>query len=166
MTVPTLSDPSLAQPGKHVMSVCVQFTPRQLSGGRSWTAARPELLSNVMRTLDRYAPGIESPGGTRPGAHADGFRGDLRADRAVTSIMANCRSTSSSRCDRFSDGRVIGRRYRAVPLRRRHTSWRWDHRRVWPKRRAFDSRRPEVIDITGLSPFRRPQMRSPRLSPV
>jgi len=60
MTVPTLSDPSLALPGKHVLSVCVQFTPRHLSGGRSWTAARPELLSNVMHTLDRFAPGIGS----------------------------------------------------------------------------------------------------------
>jgi phytoene dehydrogenase-like protein len=44
---------------KHVVSVCVQFTPRQLSGGRSWTAAR---RNSVERDADAgpFAPGIES----------------------------------------------------------------------------------------------------------
>ena len=60
VAVPTLSDPSLAPSGKHVMSVCAQFVPYRLAGGRSWTAAKPDLLSSVLRTLDRYAPGIES----------------------------------------------------------------------------------------------------------
>jgi phytoene dehydrogenase-like protein len=58
VSVPTLSDSSLAPPGKHVLSACVQFAPRRLAHGREWTAAKSELLSNVMRTLDRHAPGI------------------------------------------------------------------------------------------------------------
>ena len=59
MALPTLSDPSLAPPGKHVLSVHVQFAPYKLprddrgnGGGR--------LFRTVMRTLDRHAPGIES----------------------------------------------------------------------------------------------------------
>jgi len=60
VAVPTLNDPSFAVPGKHVVSVCVQFTPYRLAGERAWTAAKAALLANVMRTLERYAPGIES----------------------------------------------------------------------------------------------------------
>ena len=60
VAVPTLSDPSLAPPGKHVVSVCAQFAPYRLANGRPWAAAKSDLLSFVLRTLDRYAPGIES----------------------------------------------------------------------------------------------------------
>jgi phytoene dehydrogenase-like protein len=59
MSVPTLNDPSLAPPGKHVLSIHVQFAPFKLAGG-DWDTARDLLATNVMRTLDRYAPGIES----------------------------------------------------------------------------------------------------------
>jgi len=60
VAVPTLSDPSLAPRGKHVLSACVQFVPYRLAGGRAWPIAKAEILSNVMRALDTYAPGIES----------------------------------------------------------------------------------------------------------
>jgi phytoene dehydrogenase-like protein len=56
---PSLHDPSLAPAGAHVMSINVQFAPYKLAHGRSWTDAAPELGANVLRTLDRYAPGIE-----------------------------------------------------------------------------------------------------------
>ena len=59
IAIPTLQDPSLAPPGRHVMSVYVQYAPYKLAGGHDWTAARDVLASHVMRTLDRYAPGIE-----------------------------------------------------------------------------------------------------------
>jgi phytoene dehydrogenase-like protein len=55
---PSISDPSLAPPGRHVMSVCMQFAPYRLSTGRSWSTMRDTLAATVMRTLDRYAPGI------------------------------------------------------------------------------------------------------------
>jgi len=60
VTVPTISDPSLAPPGKHVMSVCAQFAPYRLAHARAWSSAKSDLLSSVLRTLDRYAPGIEA----------------------------------------------------------------------------------------------------------
>ena len=61
VTVPSLADPSLAPTGKHVLSIAVQFAPYSLAGGRAWDAAhKSELLSNVLETLDRYAPGVRS----------------------------------------------------------------------------------------------------------
>ena len=37
--IPTLVDPSMAPPGKHVMSCFVQYAPYHLSNGRTWTDA-------------------------------------------------------------------------------------------------------------------------------
>jgi phytoene dehydrogenase-like protein len=61
VTLPTVADPSLAPAGKHVLSIVVQFAPYLLADGRAWDAAnKSELLSNVLQTLDRYAPGLGS----------------------------------------------------------------------------------------------------------
>jgi phytoene dehydrogenase-like protein len=59
VTFPSLHDPTLAPVGAHVMSVYAQFAPYRLAAGRSWTEASSELAVSVLRTLDRYAPGIE-----------------------------------------------------------------------------------------------------------
>ena len=59
--VPTVTDPSLAPAGKHVLSIAVQFAPYKLAGGRAWDAtSKSELLSTVLHTLDRYSPGVQS----------------------------------------------------------------------------------------------------------
>jgi phytoene dehydrogenase-like protein len=57
VTIPSLLDPSLCPPDRHVMSVYVQFAPYQLAG-TDWTTARDQLATTVVRTLERYAPGI------------------------------------------------------------------------------------------------------------
>jgi phytoene dehydrogenase-like protein len=57
LTVPSLADPSLAPPGRHVMSVYVQFAPYRLAHG-DWDAKRGALADIVLRTLERYSPGI------------------------------------------------------------------------------------------------------------
>jgi phytoene dehydrogenase-like protein len=59
VTIPTLTDPSLAPPGKHVMSVYVQHTPYKLRAG-DWDSRREELGDSVLRLLDEYAPGLSS----------------------------------------------------------------------------------------------------------
>jgi phytoene dehydrogenase-like protein len=56
-TLPTLTDPGLAPPDRHVMSVYVQYTPYRLKQG-DWDARRGELGDVVLRTLEGYAPGI------------------------------------------------------------------------------------------------------------
>jgi phytoene dehydrogenase-like protein len=58
ITIPTLTDSSLAPAGKHLMSVHVQFVPYTLAGGGSWNDARQALTSTVLGILERYAPGL------------------------------------------------------------------------------------------------------------
>lgn len=58
IAIPTLIDPSLAPPGKHVISVTAQCAPYTLAHARDWDTARSELLSAVMNTLEEYAPGV------------------------------------------------------------------------------------------------------------
>jgi phytoene dehydrogenase-like protein len=57
VTIPTLSDPSLAPAGQHVMSVYAQYTPYRLKAG-SWPERASEVAANVLGTLEEYAPGI------------------------------------------------------------------------------------------------------------
>jgi phytoene dehydrogenase-like protein len=56
-TIPTLLDPSLAPPGKHVMSVLVQYAPHALREG-DWNARREELGDRVVKTLAAAAPNL------------------------------------------------------------------------------------------------------------
>lgn len=58
IVIPSLSDPSLAPPGKHVMSVYVQFAPYRLKNG-DWESRREELGDRVVRTIETYAPGLQ-----------------------------------------------------------------------------------------------------------
>ena len=59
LAVPSLADPSLAPPGRHVMSVYVQFAPYRLAQG-DWNSKRDTLADVVLRTLESYSPGITS----------------------------------------------------------------------------------------------------------
>lgn len=58
ITIPTLQDPSLAPADRHVMSVYVQYAPYKLAKGHDWATERDRLVTHVMQTLERYAPGI------------------------------------------------------------------------------------------------------------
>jgi len=56
--IPTLTDPSLAPKGRHVMSVHVQYAPYHLRGGAWDDAARDALGDRVVATLGEYAPDL------------------------------------------------------------------------------------------------------------
>jgi phytoene dehydrogenase-like protein len=56
-TIPSLIDDSLAPNGRHVMSVLVQYAPYHLRDG-GWDTQRDALGDVVLRTLDRFAPGL------------------------------------------------------------------------------------------------------------
>jgi len=58
ISIPTLSDVSLAPTGKHVLSAIVQYVPYDL--GADPEAARSALIENIISTLERYAPAIRS----------------------------------------------------------------------------------------------------------
>lgn len=57
VTIPTLSDDSLAPPGHHVLSVLMQYAPYQLREG-AWHDRRDEIGDLVLETLEAYAPGV------------------------------------------------------------------------------------------------------------
>ena len=59
IVIPSMLDPEMAPPRKHVMSIFVQYAPYHVKGG--WTDARREALGDaVVDTLAEYAPNIRS----------------------------------------------------------------------------------------------------------
>ena len=58
VVIPTLVDPSLAPPGKHVMSCFVQYAPYHLAEGAWDDAARDAFGDTVVDTLAEFAPNL------------------------------------------------------------------------------------------------------------
>ncbi len=59
MVIPTLVDPSMAPPGKHVMSCFVQWAPYHLAGGASWDDGQRQAFGDaVIDTVEERAPNI------------------------------------------------------------------------------------------------------------
>jgi phytoene dehydrogenase-like protein len=59
MVIPTLTDPSIAPPGKHVLSCFVQYAPYRLASG-SWDEQRDAFGDAVVNTIAEYAPNIRN----------------------------------------------------------------------------------------------------------
>ncbi len=57
MVIPTLTDPSVAPPGKHILSCFVQYAPYTLASG-TWDEQRDAFGDTVIDTLAEYAPNI------------------------------------------------------------------------------------------------------------
>jgi phytoene dehydrogenase-like protein len=58
IVIPSMIDPAMAPPGKHVMSIFAQYAPHDLKGG--WTDARREAFGDaVVDTLAEYAPNLK-----------------------------------------------------------------------------------------------------------
>ncbi|HTS35280.1 MAG TPA: NAD(P)/FAD-dependent oxidoreductase [Candidatus Solibacter sp.] len=55
-TIPSLTDPTLAPDGKHVMSIYMQYAPYKLKG--DWEQQRRALGQTVVQTLAQYAPNL------------------------------------------------------------------------------------------------------------
>ncbi|MEM8814432.1 MAG: NAD(P)/FAD-dependent oxidoreductase [Pseudomonadota bacterium] len=59
MVIPTLTDPTMAPPGKHFMSCFVQYCPHQLEG-RDWTnAERQAFAQTVIDQIADYSPNFK-----------------------------------------------------------------------------------------------------------
>ncbi|HET9995401.1 MAG TPA: NAD(P)/FAD-dependent oxidoreductase [Candidatus Acidoferrum sp.] len=58
MVIPSLTDPSVAPPGKHVLSCFVQYAPYKLAEG-NWDEQREAFGDNVVNTIAEYAPNIK-----------------------------------------------------------------------------------------------------------
>ena len=59
MTLPTVYDPSLAPPGKHIMGIFLQYAPYRLSEGH-WDDIRDSYADHVIDCIAEYAPNIRS----------------------------------------------------------------------------------------------------------
>src|SRR3981081_3216525 len=58
IVIPSLTDPSIAPPGKHVMSCFVQYAPYNLKEG-TWDEQREEFGDTVIDTIAEHAPNIK-----------------------------------------------------------------------------------------------------------
>jgi phytoene dehydrogenase-like protein len=58
IVIPSLTDPSIAPPGKHVMSCFVQYAPYHLKEG-NWDEKREEFGDTVINTISEYAPNLK-----------------------------------------------------------------------------------------------------------
>ena len=59
MVIPTLTDTSLAPPGKHILSCFVQYAPYKLAPGLDWDTEREKFGDAVVNTIAEYAPNIK-----------------------------------------------------------------------------------------------------------
>jgi phytoene dehydrogenase-like protein len=60
IVIPSLTDPSVAPPGKHVLSCFVQYAPYKLAAGEgSWDAQREKFGDTVIETLAEHAPNLK-----------------------------------------------------------------------------------------------------------
>ncbi|HXN25324.1 MAG TPA: NAD(P)/FAD-dependent oxidoreductase [Candidatus Dormibacteraeota bacterium] len=58
VVIPSLTDPSVAPPGKHVLSCFVQYAPYKLADG-TWDKKREAFGDAVVNTLAEYAPNLK-----------------------------------------------------------------------------------------------------------
>jgi phytoene dehydrogenase-like protein len=58
VVIPSLTDPTVAPPGKHVMSCFVQYAPYHLKEG-NWDDQREAFGDTVINTLAEYAPNLK-----------------------------------------------------------------------------------------------------------
>ncbi len=60
IVIPTLMDPSVAPPGKHIISMFVQYAPYNIKEGpEKWPEKREAFGDTVVETLAEYCPGLE-----------------------------------------------------------------------------------------------------------
>jgi phytoene dehydrogenase-like protein len=59
MTVPTMYDPTLAPPGRHIMGIFLQYAPYTLAES-NWDDLREPFAARVFDIIEEYAPGFRS----------------------------------------------------------------------------------------------------------
>jgi phytoene dehydrogenase-like protein len=60
MVIPSLTDPSIAPPGKHILSCFVQYAPYKLKEGpQDWDRQKEAFGDTVVNTISEYAPNLK-----------------------------------------------------------------------------------------------------------
>lgn len=60
IVIPSLTDPSVAPPGKHVMSCFVQYAPYDLKEAGGWDAHREAFGDTVVNAITEFAPNFKN----------------------------------------------------------------------------------------------------------
>lgn len=58
-TIPSVIDPSVAPPGKHVMNIFTQYGPYKLKNGKTWDDEREAYADRCVDILNEYAPNFK-----------------------------------------------------------------------------------------------------------
>jgi phytoene dehydrogenase-like protein len=58
LTMPSSVDSQVAPPGKHLLSMFVQYAPYRLAGGQSWDEVKEGFADRCLSLLGRYAPNV------------------------------------------------------------------------------------------------------------
>ncbi len=58
ITMPTSVDDTIAPPGKHILSMFVQYAPYRLADGRQWDNIKEDFADRCIEELARYAPNV------------------------------------------------------------------------------------------------------------
>jgi phytoene dehydrogenase-like protein len=58
-TIPSAVDPTVAPPGKHLMSMFIQYAPYNLRGGKTWDELKEGFADRCFDLLDEYAPNFK-----------------------------------------------------------------------------------------------------------
>ena len=139
MTIPTIYDPSLAPPGKHIMGVFVQYAPYTLREG-TWDGLRDTYADRVIDGIAEHAPNIRDIILHRPGSHAARHRADLRHYRRQHLSRGDERRSDVLQPPgdglgtiRYANPGVVSVRRRGAPRRRRHRRRRLQRRRPRPE---------------------------------
>ena len=122
LVIPSLVDPSLAPPGKHVASLFCQHANPQLPDGRSWDAAKEEVAGSHARNGRALRARLSRERRRAHGAVAARSGARVRARRRRHLSSDSSLSTSSSRRVRCWVTATTGAAARAVHVRRGHAS--------------------------------------------
>jgi hypothetical protein len=155
IVIPSMIDPGMAPPGRHVMSCFVQYAPYNQNGG--WTDANREAFGDaVVNTLARYAPNIRRAIIGRQVLVPSDIERTTGPHRRAISSRASWRCISSSSSGRCRLGQLPHPHQRLLAVRRRHPSRRRHHGRLGspgrsrdPEGRGTVSAAQEIVVIGG-----------------
>ena len=115
LTIPTMYDPSLAPPGKHIMGIFLQYAPYTLREG-TWDDLREPFGDRVISLIEEYAPNIRAHGRAPPGADAARSGAPLRHYRRQHLPRRDEPRPDVRRCVPWPAGRATARRVEGLYL--------------------------------------------------
>ena len=90
-TIPSVVDPSVAPPGRHVMQIFVQYAPYRLAEG-TWDERKEAFGDRCVDILEEYAPGFR-----RSVLHREVLRPSTSSGASVSPVATSSRGRWGSR---------------------------------------------------------------------